>query len=74
MHHGDLEDVEIRMGLREQRETEKEQTMLQKLFNGLDDNFDDKELPYVRETLKVGRNEPCPCGSGKKYKKCCLNK
>ena len=21
---------------------------------------------------KVGRNEPCPCGSGKKYKKCCL--
>ena len=25
----------------------------------------------VRETPKVGRNEPCPCGSGKKYKKCC---
>ncbi|QNO16639.1 SEC-C domain-containing protein [Alkalicella caledoniensis] len=23
---------------------------------------------------KVGRNEPCPCGSGKKYKKCCINK
>jgi SEC-C motif-containing protein len=23
---------------------------------------------------KVGRNEPCPCGSGKKYKKCCANK
>jgi hypothetical protein len=29
-------------------------------------------LPYVRETPKVGRNDPCPCGSGKKYKKCCL--
>ena len=27
--------------------------------------------PIVRETPKVGRNEPCPCGSGKKYKKCC---
>ena len=25
----------------------------------------------VRETPKVGRNDPCPCGSGKKYKKCC---
>ncbi len=25
----------------------------------------------VRETKKVGRNEPCPCGSGKKYKQCC---
>jgi uncharacterized protein YecA (UPF0149 family) len=26
--------------------------------------------PY-RAPQKVGRNEPCPCGSGKKYKKCC---
>lgn len=26
---------------------------------------------YKRETPKVGRNEPCVCGSGKKYKKCC---
>lgn len=30
--------------------------------------------PYVREGKKIGRNDPCPCGSGKKYKKCCLNK
>ena len=22
--------------------------------------------------MKIGRNEPCPCGSGKKYKKCCI--
>ena len=29
--------------------------------------------PYVRETPKVGRNDPCPCGSGKKYKRCCLH-
>jgi len=27
---------------------------------------------YVRKYPKVGRNDPCPCGSGKKYKKCCL--
>jgi preprotein translocase subunit SecA len=27
--------------------------------------------PYRRTEPKVGRNEPCPCGSGKKYKKCC---
>ena len=26
---------------------------------------------FVREEPKVGRNDPCPCGSGKKYKKCC---
>ena len=29
------------------------------------------EKPVVREEPKVGRNDPCPCGSGKKYKKCC---
>ena len=27
-------------------------------------------LPFVRDTPKVGRNDPCPCGSGKKFKKC----
>lgn len=27
--------------------------------------------PIVRESPKVGRNDPCPCGSGKKFKKCC---
>ena len=26
---------------------------------------------FVAAEEKVGRNEPCPCGSGKKYKKCC---
>jgi Protein of unknown function (DUF1186)/SEC-C motif len=29
--------------------------------------------PYRRATPKVGRNDPCPCGSGKKYKKCCVS-
>lgn len=27
--------------------------------------------PFVRVEPKIGRNDPCPCGSGKKYKKCC---
>ncbi|GEM_PF-2841542 len=31
------------------------------------------ELPFTRESPKIKRNDPCPCGSGKKYKKCCLN-
>jgi len=29
------------------------------------------QAPIKREAKKVGRNDPCPCGSGKKYKKCC---
>ena len=32
-----------------------------------------KRQPQVRKA-KVGRNDPCPCGSGKKYKNCCLDK
>ncbi|ERT56230.1 preprotein translocase subunit SecA [Peptoniphilus sp. BV3C26] len=30
-----------------------------------------KQAPFVRKSKKVGRNDPCPCGSGKKYKNCC---
>jgi preprotein translocase subunit SecA len=30
-----------------------------------------KPQPVVKKDKKVGRNDPCPCGSGKKYKKCC---
>jgi preprotein translocase subunit SecA len=29
-----------------------------------------EQAPYTRDTPKVGRNDPCPCGSGKKYKQC----
>ena len=31
-------------------------------------------LSNMAHSDKVGRNDPCPCGSGKKYKKCCINK
>ncbi len=39
---------------------------------GVDAGAEPKEsaAPFVREGKKVGRNEPCPCGSGKKYKQC----
>jgi hypothetical protein len=30
-----------------------------------------KAKPFVRPGSELGRNDPCPCGSGKKYKKCC---
>jgi hypothetical protein len=33
-----------------------------------------KPLPPRRELAKVGRNDPCPCGSGRKYKFCCLTR
>jgi preprotein translocase subunit SecA len=30
-----------------------------------------EQKPFIRDQPKVGRNDPCPCGSGKKYKQCC---
>lgn len=44
--------------------------------------FEKHAIPYeypvattvVRKKKKIGRNEPCPCGSGKKFKKCCIEK
>ncbi|GFZ30289.1 hypothetical protein CSC2_08150 [Clostridium zeae] len=52
------------------------------LFKGEDGNLDDGQpaaenfnevVTFVREEPKIGRNDPCTCGSGKKYKKCCGN-
>jgi len=42
-------------------------------FAGNDEHGWDDLLrePYVRSEPKIGRNDPCPCGSGKKYKRCC---
>ena len=35
--------------------------------------FGDTPQPFVDPFKGVGRNDPCPCGSGKKFKKCCLH-
>lgn len=32
------------------------------------------DTPFVRSGKKTGRNDPCPCGSGKKFKRCCIGK
>ncbi len=40
----------------------------------LEESFYDSEetmVPFVKDSPKIGRNAPCPCGSGKKYKNCC---
>ncbi len=58
--------------LRQQEEAclcEKRQTSLSYSHSG-----NGESQPVKKEGKKIGRNEPCPCGSGKKYKKCCANK
>ncbi len=70
---GDLEDVEIDLGLRQERATKRPHYIT---VPGFDDwETLPAELPRSvepRPAPKIGRNAPCPCGSGKKYKKCCL--
>ncbi|HKJ82480.1 MAG TPA: preprotein translocase subunit SecA [Mariprofundaceae bacterium] len=39
-------------------------------FSHGEEEFDEAPMTYQREHPKVGRNDPCPCGSGKKYKHC----
>ena len=39
-----------------------------------DEEDDDYPIIVPSAATKIGRNEPCPCGSGKKYKKCCIDK
>jgi len=71
---GDLEDVEIALGLRLRRATPAPN------YRGLTtDGFPWLEAASVQQhtraspgSAKIGRNDPCSCGSGKKYKKCCL--
>ncbi len=59
---GDIEDVEIKLGVRRFRDTP------QPRYNVFPFDIDSGAKK------KIGRNDPCPCGSGKKYKKCCLGK
>jgi preprotein translocase subunit SecA len=65
-----LSRVQIRSEVREQEFQHKDETAnLQ--YSGGDPETEGKKEPARRNEPKVGRNDPCPCGSGKKYKKCC---
>ncbi len=52
-------------------EKRKRQQSEMRLSRGGGGSGEAQKQPMKREGEKVGRNDPCPCGSGKKYKKCC---
>lgn len=56
--------------IRRQEEPKREQVAHETSAQGADDGSEVKPTPH-RAEAKVGRNDPCPCGSGLKYKKCC---
>jgi hypothetical protein len=71
---GDVEDVEIALGLRARRATPAPKYMALPAggipWQAVDSDQQKTQAPPRH--ARVGRNDPCPCGSGKKYKKCCL--
>lgn len=77
LHNVDIPELP---GIREKRKENKKQQELRAkelndIFSGMKNSKNKgKAISFQRETQKIGRNAPCPCGSGKKYKKCCLNK
>ncbi len=56
---------------REALEKRKRQQSEMRLSRGGEESGQAQQQPTKREGEKIGRNDPCPCGSGKKYKKCC---
>ena len=84
---GDIEDVEIDLGLRKTRSTPAPNYNLvdktrAEVYQQLEPLLNSEKKssaayldgkPQIASGPKIGRNDPCPCGSGKKYKKCCLH-
>ena len=71
---GDEEDVEIELGLRERRATPAPRYMMLPSDWSSPRNVDrnQRRIRISPRHEKLGRNDPCPCGSGRKYKKCCM--
>ncbi len=82
---GDFEDFEIELGLKMARTKPARPNKLSELGaqmraalgdalpggDDVDDALADARPRSPAKSVKIGRNDPCPCGSGKKYKKCC---
>ncbi|MEE9451963.1 MAG: preprotein translocase subunit SecA [Gammaproteobacteria bacterium] len=62
-----LEDQRLAKTARDMKLTHEEMNMV---ASQQAQTTDGKPEPFVRDERKIGRNEPCPCGSGKKYKQC----
>ena len=61
----------VRLVDRQDAEEEAEQRMRQMRQMRTNRDSEDSRPRTPRTVQKIGRNDPCPCGSGKKYKKCC---
>jgi len=68
MHVRLVQEDEVEKLEEERRQRQEQELQMNKGAAGQDEKGRE---PVKRDGDKVGRNAPCPCGSGKKYKKCC---
>ena len=61
--------IKFLLNVRIERKPEREEVAKPTAASHGDGTLEKK--PVVNKKKKIGRNDPCPCGSGKKYKKCC---
>lgn len=73
-HKGDLQIVNFMKGITEEMRREFVLAMsgcTARIYETMKDNAKSES---AIQNVKIGRNDPCYCGSGKKYKKCCMNR
>jgi preprotein translocase subunit SecA len=68
-HNIQLDTIKALFNIRMQVAPPEREQVAKATFTNKDDSA--VSTPKKRKEPKVGRNEPCPCGSGKKYKDCC---
>ncbi len=70
-----IEEIKVETGtlmlLIDPRRATGKRTQVVKVTSAAGADTGEAKKPVVNKNKKVGRNDPCPCGSGKKYKKCC---
>jgi hypothetical protein len=66
-------DTTDREALRRYMYEEAQRTLEEHTYSPSDETPITPPIPIVEHSPRIGRNDPCPCGSGKKYKKCCGN-
>jgi len=75
--HEEIRAKALEAGLDPDQLCDEAREMAPRLIQQLYDSFGNRPVPELAAMQgvkqKAGRNDPCPCGSGKKYKKCCLN-
>ncbi len=75
INHFSRENIERLHNINYEEEDEDDDEFEAEIDSALKDDYSKPALKEIKpEEKKIGRNEPCPCGSGKKYKKCCMGR